>query len=550
MNINVESHFSKVPQANIQRSVFDRSHSLKTSFNVGQLVPILCEEILPGDTVKLTTSKVVRLQTMLTPMMDNIYNETYFFFVPNRIIWKHFKEFCGENSESAWVPSTVYTEPKITSPEGGFATGTIADYLGYPVNVEIPDNSPITASALPFRAYAKICNEWFRDQNLQDPLLIPDGDGYQQGSNGDNYITDVANGGKPFIAAKFHDRFTSCLPAPQKGNPVEIAFDLENIPVNTRAQNHSTRNVGLTGYSVTQNESKTIGYVTAAGAANGEYKSVLGVSGSLPFKPDNLWVDAPEGTFSFNINDLRYAFATQRYLEKMALGGSRFWEVIRTLFGVTAPDASIQRPEYLGGNRIPLNVSEVTNNAQTVNEYLGDLGGMSSTADQHYDFVKSFTEYGWLIGITVCRYKHTYSQGLPRKFSRTNFLDYYQPTFANLGNMPVFTAELFAGNEQLLDSDVFGYQEAWSEYRYSEDRCTGLMRPDVHNSLASWHLADNYSVPPTLSADWIKEDKTNVDRVLAVTSEVSDQVFADFFFNMEHTRPMPMYSIPGLIDHF
>lgn len=541
MNRNVESHFSRIPRADIQRSVFDRSHSLKTSFNCGDVIPILCEEILPGDSVKLNTSKVVRLQTLLTPILDNLYCETYYFFCPNRILWKHWKDFCGENNESAWIPSTVYTEPKIASPAGGFNSGTIADYLGLPVGVTWSSDFQFAPSALPFRAYARICNEWFRDQNLKDPLLIPDDDAYQEGSNGDNYIIDVVNGGRPFKAAKFHDYFTSCLPQPQRGEPVGINFDASALPVGTSAQTHSASTTGMKfGTS----------FVRAGSVVSGSSSAVLYLSDAdAGIKPSNLWVKAPEGTFSFDVNELRLAFATQRYLEKMAYGGSRYTEILRTLFGVTAPDASLQRPEYLGGSRIPLNVSEVTNNAQSQNEYLGDLGGMSSTADRHYDFTKSFTEHGWLIGVAVVRYKHTYSQGIPKKFLRTNFLDYYQPTFANLGNMPVHSVEIYAeGN--MDDPNVFGYQEAWAEYRYSEDRCSGLMRPDVQESLASWHLADNYAASPTLSSEWIDEDLTNVDRVLAVSSEISNQVFGDFYFKLEHTRPMPMYSIPGLIDHF
>lgn len=230
------------------------------------------------------------------------------------------------------------------------------------------------------------------------------------------------------------------------------------------------------------------------------------------FSPLNLnTIIQQDGTASveFSVNELRLAFAMQRYLEKMAYGGSRYVESLRTLFGVIAPDASLQRPEYLGGTRMPLNVSEVTNNAQTENEYLGDLGGMSSTADSHYDFTKSFTEHGWLIGLAVVRYKHTYSQGIPKKFLRTDFIDYYQPTFANLGNMPVFSAEIYAdGNMADGRSKVFGYQEAWAEYRYSEDRCSGLMRPNVPESLASWHLADNYSESLLFPANGLMRTRT------------------------------------------
>lgn len=587
MNKNVESHFSRIPRSDIQRSVFDRSHSLKTSFNAGQVIPILCEEILPGDTVKLNTSKVVRLQTMLTPILDSIYAETMYFYCPNRILWRHWKEFCGENSESAWVPTTTYVEPKIGSPTGGFAVGTVADYLGYPVNVEFDNSDELAPSALPLRAYAKICDEWFRDENLKDPLLIPDDDAFQTGSNGDNYITDVANGGQPFIAAKFHDYFTSCLPDAQKGSPVGIPIDIPvfeggTFPVVTGATNNLA---GATAaYPLHFNISNVANYssvnpseVSFGGSGSEGYSAALtgplesyasnrvpgtffsadGIVGPQRYiVPTNLQTTIPAaegvtGQVSFSVNELRLAFATQRYLEKLAYAGSRYTESLRVLFGVTAADASLQRPEYLGGNRIALNISEVTNNAQTETEFLGDLGGMSRTADSNYDFTKSFTEHGWLIGVCVVRYKHSYSQGISKKFLRSNFLDYYQPTFANLGNMPVYSAEIYAdGNTANGRSKVFGFQEAWAEYRYSEDRCSGEMRPGVANSLASWHLGDYYTESPTLSSEWIDEDKSNVDRVLAVTSEVSNQIFGDFYFDLQHTRPMPMYSIPGLIDHF
>lgn len=560
MNRNVESHFSRVPAADIQRSTFDRSFSLKTSFNAGQLIPILCQEVLPGDTMKVTTSKVVRLQTLLKPILDNLYIETYYFYTPNRILWKHWKEFCGENNESAWVPSTVYSIPTISAPAGGFAVGSLADFFGLPVNVDWDADFALAPSALPFRAYARICNEWFRDQNLKDPLLIPDDDAYQEGTNGDNYITDVANGGKPFIAARFHDYFSSCLPAPQRGPAVSFQIPVDGtlfgaaLPV-VPSSNRITPDSAFSGrtwwyeHKVGDSEPNE-GLLKVADSDVSFDTAPLGNVSSLT--PANLVVNVPEsaGAYSFTINELRMAFATQRYLEKMAYGGSRYTELLRTLFGVTAPDASLQRPEYLGGSRTPLNVSEVTNNAQTETEYLGDLGGMSSTADQNFDFVKSFTEHGYVIGVAVVRYKHTYCQGLDRMWMRHNFLDFYQPTFANLGNQPVYKAEIFA--EDFLDDkdEIFGYQEAWADYRYGKDICTSEMRPNVANSLASWHLADNYAVSPYLSSEWIDEDLTNVDRVLAVEHTNANQIFGDFYFNIEHTRPMPMYSIPGLIDHF
>lgn len=570
MNRNVESHFSQLPSAEIQRSTFDRSSSYKTSFNVGDLIPFYVDEVLPGDTFDITTAKVVRSQTMLTPVMDNIYLDTYYFFVPNRLIWKHWKEFCGENTQGAWAPTVEYTIPTIAPPEGGFATGTIADYMGLPVGVSWSASDDLAPSALPFRAYALICNEFFRDQNVSDPLLIPLDDANQTGVNTGNYISDVANGGLPFKAAKYHDYFTSALPAPQKGEAVgvPVSFGHGLLPVSAVGEVRLPE----TAYpliwanppsSSTISNRQTLGFEVSAvdcvnalpsrldigssGVVGGQISSTAVNVNSIT--PINLAADANDAELTFNVNELRLAFAYQRYLEALARSGSRYTELLLGLFGVKSPDARLQRPEYLGGNRVPVNVNEVTNTAQSEQDFLGDLAAKSQTGDVNHDFVKSFTEHGYLIGVMVARYDHSYAQGLQKFWTRKTFTDFYNPKFANLGEVPIYQAEIYAKDNFTKDR-IFGYQEIWADYRYRPNMVTGEMRPGVSNTLDFWHLADNYAEVPTLSDSWMREDKTNVDRVLAVTSSVSNQFWCDIYIQNKCTRCMPMYSVPGLIDHF
>uniref|UniRef100_A0AAU8AVT5 Major capsid protein n=1 Tax=Dulem virus 136 TaxID=3145613 RepID=A0AAU8AVT5_9VIRU len=549
MNRNVESHFALNPtNIDISRSTFDRSSSVKTSFNVGDIVPFYLDEVLPGDTFKVQTSKVVRMQTMLTPMMDNVYLDTYFFFVPNRIVWSHWKQFNGENTESAWIPQTEYEVPQITSPANtGWSVGTIADYFGIPTGV--PN---LSVNALPFRAYALIMNEWFRDENLQDPLNIPLDDVTIQGVNTDTFVTDVAKGGKPYIASKYHDYFTSALPSPQKGPDVTIPVTQSTaFPVVATAD--AVPNPGNVGMKVVPGSgtvSQALGIIPSAGVLfyGSGGSPATGVSGQLI--PNNLWAQTEGNSVVATINQLRMAFQIQKLYEKDARGGSRYIEILKSHFGVTSPDARLQRPEYLGGNRVPINVNQIVQQSATQDGSTpqGTPVGLSLTTDNHYDFTKSFTEHGFVIGVMVARYDHTYQQGLDRLWSRRDRFDYYWPVFANIGEQAIKNKEIFAqGNSK--DDEVFGYQEAWADYRYKPNRVTGEMRSSHAQSLDVWHLADDYSTLPSLSDSWIREDKKNVDRVLAVTSEVSNQLFADIYVKNRTTRPMPMYSIPGLIDH-
>jgi hypothetical protein len=564
MNRNTESHFSLSPHVDISRSRFDRSASLKTSFNAGDVVPFFLEEVLPGDTFSVDTSKVVRMQTLLTPMMDNVYLDTYYFFVPNRLVWDHWKEFCGENTESAWIPQTEYTMPQITSPAGqGWSVGTLADYFGIPTGV-----AGLSVSALPFRAYALIMNEWFRDQNLQDPLVVPTDDSTVAGVNTGTLVTDVAKGGKPFIAAKYHDYFTSALPAPQKGPDVTIPVATGgniNIVGNGKAL-AITDGTDLGSWAGLRDSRSSVNYAVDLGLNVGAVAANTGVFAvvdggkavgvptleQLAGHPENSGLIGVQSAIAqaATINQLRLAFQIQKFYEQQARGGSRYTEVVRSFFGVTSPDARLQRPEYLGGNRVPINVNQIVQQSGTQSGTTpqGTVVGQSLTTDKHSDFTKSFTEHGLIIGVMVARYDHTYQQGLNRLWSRKDKFDFYWPVFANIGEQAIKNKEIFAqGNDK--DNEVFGYQEAWAEYRYKPNMVTGEMRSAYAQSLDVWHLADDYSTLPSLSDSWIREDKANIDRVLAVTSAVSNQFFADIYVKNYCTRPMPMYSVPGLIDH-
>ena len=553
MNRNTESHFALNPtNIDMSRSTFDRSSSIKLSFNTGDIIPFYIDEVLPGDTFKVKTSKVVRLQTLITPMMDNLYLDTYFFFVPNRIVWNHWRELNGENTQSAWIPQTEYQVPQITAPSNGWSVGTLADYFGIPTGV--PN---LSVNALPFRAYALIMNEWFRDENLSDPLQIPVDDATVAGVNTGNYITDTAKGGLPFKASKYHDYFTSCLPSPQKGPDVTIPVSSgANYPV--MSLDDKIPNVGsvATTWTDVKGGVSSANWHLGGDNYNGELPgNDLGMftvpsSVSSLVAPTNLWAINDGSVSSATINQLRMAFQIQKLYEKDARGGTRYIEILKTHFGVTSPDARLQRPEYLGGNRIPISINQIVQQSATVEGTTpqGNPVGLSVTSDVHHDFKKSFVEHGFVIGVMVARYDHTYQQGLERMWSRKDRFDYYWPVFANIGEQVVKNKEIYAqGNDK--DDEVFGYQEAWADYRYKPSRVAGEMRSAYERSLDVWHLGDNYSKLPSLSDAWIREDPSNVDRVLAVQSSLQNQLFADIYIQNRSTRPMPMYSIPGLIDH-
>lgn len=571
MDRNYESRFSGNPTGvNISRSIISRDHSVKFSFNVGDVVPFMCDDILPGDTVTIDTSKVVRLQPLVAPIMDEVFLDTYYFFVPYRLLWNHWINFMGENTASSWEPEVQYSVPQCQIPAGGYSAGTIADYMGVPISVAGGQK----ISAMPFRAYALICDQWFRSENLMSPVNVNKDDSDIIGSNGGDQVTDIVKGGKPFVACKTFDYFTASLPEPQKGPDVTLPLG-SVAPLNGLAPvvaGDAHLNVGDTakglklGLVSSNNKianAPSINKDLYAGGNTGDLRLGSGsvadssLASGLTFTPSNLYAnldglnaDLSMATAS-TVNELRQAFAIQKYYERLARGGSRYIEMIKAFYGVTSPDARLQRTEYLGGNRIYLDVEQVAQQSSTKDEPTpaGSVFGLSVTGDTNSDFTKSFTEHGLLIGVCVARYHHTYQQGLERMWFRKKLFDFYNPTFANLGEVPIYKKEIYFTDNAEQNDSVFGYQEAWADYRYKPNRVAGEMRSAYAQPLDSWHLADNYASVPSLSADWIREDKTMLDRCLAVTSRVSNQLIADFYIKADYARPMPVYSIPGLIDH-
>lgn len=560
MNRNSEFSFSSVPSVDKERSRFDRSHSFKFSGKVGDVIPVFCDpDILPGDTVVMDTSKVIRFQTLLSPVMDNIHADFYWFFVPHRLVWDHWQEFMGENNSSAWIPNVEYTTPKLVVPPTSGVTnvnhaGTILDYLGYPV-ASAGQTENVKINALPVRAYSLICDQWFRSENLTDPLNIYKGDADVTATHEESYINDVPHGGYPFKAAKDFDYFTSCLPSPQKGPSVTLPLG-DKAPVGTFGNNVNTLSSGFNNFAFRLKPRLSTDVLptgvhnvhlyrassdtTGSGALEYQQSTISNPGDDHALVPANLYADLSQATAS-TIADLRIAFQMQRYYEQLARTGSRYIEIIKGFFGVDSPDSRLQRAEYLGGNRVPIVVDQVTNQAGASGD-LGELGAFSRTTDYHSDFTHSFVEHGTLMCVMVVRYDHSYSQGVPRFFMRDTKFDYFWPTFAHISEQPVDKSQLYVGA-----SGTFGYNEAWADYRYFPNRLAGYMRPYLDQSLSSWTLGDDYESAPSLSDGWIREESNTVNRILAVSDQASGfQFFADMYFNTQYTRPMPLYSVPGL----
>lgn len=516
------AHFAQVPRADIPRSSFDRSHGYKTSLDSGYLVPVFVDEVLPGDTFNLSMTGFARLATPLKPIMDNAYFNTFFFFVPNRLIWDHWEEFNGEQKNPG--DTTDYLIPQVVAPAGGWPSGSIADYFGLPLGV-----SGLKSSALWFRAYNLVWNEWFRDENLQDRVNVPFGD-----------TDDAATNYSLLRRGKRHDYFTSCLPWPQKGESVTIPLG-GNAPVISSGAGQPTFTVG--GYGTP----RPLNSLAGQGSVMWQNGTNATVSNAAVWNNPALEADLSEATAA-TINDLRQAFAIQRLYERDARGGTRYTEVIRAHFGVISPDARLQRPEYLGGGQSPVLISQVpqTQASEGATTPQGNLAAFGTASMNGHGFSKSFTEHGVIIGMVCVRADLTYQQGVDRMFSRRTRFDYYWPALSHIGEQAVLSKEIWSDGTA-ADETVFGYQERYAEYRYKQSKITGKLRSDDPQSLDIWHLSQDFASRPSLNDVFIQEDPP-FDRIIAVPSE--PQFIADFYFKLRCARPMPVYGVPGLIDHF
>lgn len=545
--------FSQVPSAQIPRSTFTRSHGLKTAFDAGYLVPIYVDEALPGDTFKCRNNIFARLNTPVVPILDNLYIDTFYFAVPIRLIWDHWQAFNGERVNPD--DEIDYVVPQIESPAGGWPIGSLSDYFGLPTGV-----GNLSVASFWHRAYNLIYNEWFRDENLQDSLAVPKGDG----PDSDTLFRLRRRG-------KRHDYFTSCLPWPQKGPGVDMPIG-GSAALSGRGMAEVKAHIetgfvpvvphltGISGvstpegfpYGVTHKESQgDEAYFTQTNSADAFFvePSQLGAghlyadlnSDALSGITVNL-----AGASAASINSLREAFQIQHLLERDARGGSRYTEILRSHFGVVSPDSRLQRPEYLGGNSTPIKVVPVPQTSATGGSSpQGNLAAYGLAASSS-GFTKSFVEHCVVIGLAEVRADLTYQQGVSRMFSRKTRYDFYWPALAHLGEQAVLNKEIFA--QGTADDDkVFGYQERWAEYRYYPSQITGMLRSTADQSLDVWHLAEKFENLPTLSAEFI-EDKPPVDRVVAVPDEPN--VLFDSYMELKCARPMPVYSVPGLIDHF
>lgn len=576
------NHFSSIPSSTIQRSVFDRSHDYKTTLDAGFLIPFFVDEVLPGDTFKLRVNSFVRMNTLIAPFMDNVFMDTFFFFVPTRLVWDNWQKFCGEQKNPG--DSTDFLIPILQQP-GTVQNGSIFDYMGIPTNVNL-GNTPI--NSLPFRSYNLIYNEWFRDENLIDSIPVPTGDGPDPVST----FTLKRRG-------KRHDYFTSALPWPQKGPSVEVGLtgnapivgfdqqhrwnitnrlDLPQLNYGWSLGNSSTNpkadNQYIGGAFVGSIDHGNTAKIWQSGnkSVNGNYyqitqqkdeqssKGLISLTGrELPASFYNFAdaVVSPNGSFTpyadlsgvsaITINDLRQAFQIQKFYEKWARGGSRYTETLRVMFNVISPDARLQRPEYLGGSHSRVNIvpTAQTSSTDSVSPQ-SNLSAFGVLGDSAHGFNKSFVEHGYIIGLCCLRADLTYQQGLNRMWSRRSLFDFYWPTLAHLGEQVIYNKEIYTqGTDE--DNGVFGYQERYAEYRYKPSMITGKLRSTDPQSLDVWHLAQKFDGLPKLNQDFIEEHPP-INRVIAVQNE--PQFFADFWFDLKTSRPMPVYSVPGLVDHF
>lgn len=531
--------FSQIPRANIQRSSFDRSHTYKTAFDSNYLIPFFCDEVLPGDTFNLQANLFGRLSTPVVPVLDNLYLDTFYFFVPTRLVWDNWQKFNGEQDNPG--DSTDYLVPTVNC-DG--TSGSIYDYFGIPYleGNGADDGSTIEVNSLPFRAYNLIWNEWFRDENLQDSVDVPKGDG-----------PDDADTFTLLKRGKRHDYFTSALPWPQKGPGVEIPLG-NYAPIVTGDTYYYNSGLSFsTGSSGLHAATLNAGYHAVEPLKSGPYEfgaSSITASDALSIGSNEvspLYADLSSATAA-TINSLRQAFQLQRLLERDARGGTRYTEILRAHFGVISPDARLQRPEYLGGHsqRVSINPVQQTSATDSTTPQ-GNLAAFGVVSSRERGFKKSFVEHGYIIGLVNLRADLNYQQGLNRMWTRKTRYDFYWPVLAHLGEQAVLNQEIFAIGSPEQDEDVFGYQERYAEYRYKPNMITGKLRSTDPQSLDVWHLAQKFETLPQLNSEFISEN-VPVKRSLAVQTE--PELILDCFFKLSCVRPMPVYSVPGLVDHF
>ena len=533
-NQSVDPHrFAMIPQADIPRAAFDRQFTHKTTFDAGYLIPVYVDEVLPGDTFNLKMTAFARLATPIFPVMDNMYLDSFFFFVPNRLIWNNWQKFMGQQDNPG--DSISYLVPQQVSPASGYAVGSLQDYMGLPTVGQVGTGNTVSHCAFWPRAYNLIYNEWFRDENLQNAAVVDKGDGPDANASS-NYILRRRG--------KRHDYFTSALPWPQKGASV-------SLPLGTAAPVYANGPMVISDGLNGPNFSNV--FKASSGTTPYLYPSNTAVpAGQNLYLNSGLYADLSAAT-SATINQLRQSFQIQKLLERDARGGTRYTEIVRAHFGVVSPDARLQRPEYLGGGSAPIIVNPIAqtsgSNASGTTTPLANLAGVGTALATGHGFTQSFTEHGVIIGLVSVRADLTYQQGLPRMWSRSTRYDFYFPAFAALGEQPIYNKEIYVRGDS-NDNGVFGYQERWAEYRYKPSQVSSLFRSTAAGTIDAWHLAQRFTTLPTLNSTFI-EDNPPVSRVVAVGAGANGQQFIfDSFFDCKTVRPMPLYSVPGLIDHF